>query len=191
MHKFSPSNASRLDSKERAAILDINRILDLTHLEPRTVVADIGSGTGFFAIPAASRVSEGRVYAVDVQSEMHDILSKKISERGIGNIETILSTETLIPLEDGSVDIAYIGNTLHEFSGLHTLVEVSRILRPGGRLIVVDWKKEDSPMGPPLVHRLSESEASALIERSGFHVITIEDQGPYNYIISAVKTLEV
>ncbi|GBE56026.1 MAG TPA: methyltransferase domain-containing protein [Euryarchaeota archaeon] len=188
MHKFPVERAGILDSSERGLILNPDDILDSAELNSDSVVADIGSGTGFFAIPASKRVSEGLVYAVDIQSEMHDILSRKISEEGLGNIETVLSTETLIPLDSESVDIAYIGNTLHELAELHTLSEVFRILRPGGRLIAVDWKKEETPMGPPKSHRLSEIEASALIESAGFTVTTVEDLGPYNYIINAVKS---
>jgi len=190
MHKFSSSNAARLDSKERAQILDIDEILDKCALKPDSVVADIGSATGFFAMPAAKKVSKGKVYAIDIQSEMHSIMSQKISDLKIGNIETILSTETLIPLENNSVDIAYIGNTLHELTDLHTLSEVLRILKNGGRLIVVDWKKEESPMGPPVHHRLSEDEAVDLLKRAGYIVTDVEDQGHYNYIISAVKSLD-
>jgi ubiquinone/menaquinone biosynthesis C-methylase UbiE len=191
MHKFPVERAGILDSAERALILNPEDILDSAELRKDSVIVDVGSGTGFFAIPASKRVPKGIVYAVDIQSEMHDILSRKISDAGLGNIETVLSTETLIPLDSESVDIAYIGNTLHELEGDSTLREIFRILRPDGRLIALDWKKEESPMGPPLSERLSLDEAKIKIENAGFIVTASGEHGPYNYIISAVKSLEV
>jgi ubiquinone/menaquinone biosynthesis C-methylase UbiE len=191
MHKFSPSRAEILDSTARASLLDIEGILDSLELKPDSIIADIGSGTGFFAIPASKRVPKGQIYAIDIQDEMHMTLTDKIDDQKISNIKTILSKENHIPLEGSGVDLAYIGNTLHELKDLYTLKEVHRILKPGSRLIAVDWKKKETPMGPPVNHRLSREEAVEKIESAGFQVTQAGDQGLYNYIIKALKTKEV
>ncbi len=188
MHKFSVERAKILDSAERAAILNPEDILDLAGLHDDSVVADIGSGTGFFSIPASKRVPKGKVYAVDINDGMHGILKEKLHSEKINNIETVTSTEEKIPLNDSEVDFVYIGNTLHELKGDSTLREILRILKPGGSLYVVDWKKEESSMGPPLSERLSINEAKMKIKEAGFSVLSTGNQGPYNYIIKAVKS---
>jgi ubiquinone/menaquinone biosynthesis C-methylase UbiE len=188
MHKFSVENAQILDSSERASILNPEEILDLVELSENSVVADIGSGTGFFTIPASKRVAKGRVYAIDINDGMHRILDEKLLAEKINNVLSVTSTEETIPIDDSEVDFAYIGNTLHELIGDLTLREILRILKPEGTIFVVDWKKEDSPMGPPLRERLSLNEAKMKLGDVGFTVTSAEDQGPYNYIINAAKS---
>ena len=132
-------------------------------------VADIGSGTGFFAVPAVGMVGpKGRVYAIDLSAQMLEDLREKLERAGAGNLETLRSEEDRIPLPDASVDFAFLACVLHELDGPGTLLEVRRILKPGGRLGIVDWKKEESVFGPPKAHRLDEDEARAVLSDAGF-----------------------
>jgi ubiquinone/menaquinone biosynthesis C-methylase UbiE len=191
MHKFPVENAQILDSSERASILNPEDILDSVGPSDDSVIADIGSGTGFFTIPASKRVPKGRVYAFDINPGMHKILEEKLYARKINNVTVVTSTEEEIPLGNSEVDFAYIGNTLHELKDGLTLREVLRILKPTGSLYVVDWKKEDSPIGPPLSERLTLNDAKIKIEKAGYTIVSAEEQGPYNYIIKAAKYKEV
>ncbi len=191
MHKFPVERAGILDSAERASILNPECILDSAEIRKDSVIVDVGSGTGFFAIPASKRVPKGMVYAVDINQGMHSILEKKLRLEKIDNVATVISTEQKIPLADSEADFAYLGNTLHELEGELTLREILRILKPGGLLYALDWKKEESPMGPPLSERLPLNEAKIKIESAGFIVTASGEHGPYNYIISAAKSLEV
>jgi len=108
--KFDPANRAHLDSDARRAYLDPDAILGAFGVGPGTVIADIGAGTGFFAIPAAKRVGpSGRVYALDLEPKMlEDLRAKAGSDAGVDNISILRSEEERIPLPHGSVDVAFL-----------------------------------------------------------------------------------
>lgn len=185
-HKFDVARRAYLDSAERRSFLDAPRILKMFHIDAGMRLADIGAGTGFFAIPAAGLVGpRGRVFAVDVSAEMLEDLRAKLRHEKATNIEAFRSTEDRIPLPDRSVDFAFMGCVLHELDGPGTLLEARRILRPRGRLGVVDWKKEDMEFGPPKAHRLDEEEAKAVLADAGFMPSRTFVAGAYHYGIEA------
>lgn len=185
-HKFRIERRAYLESEERRSYLDASKILQAFRLTPGTQLADIGSGTGFFALPAASLVGpSGHVYAVDLAQEMLEDLRAKLKEREVQNISAVRSTEDRIPLPAASVDFVFLACVLHELDGPGTLRECQRILRPRGRLGIVDWKKEDMEFGPPKAHRLDEAEARVLLSAAGFAPTRTIDAGPYHYGIEA------
>lgn len=184
--KFHPEGRRHLDSQERRKYLDPDRILEAFHVRSGMHIADVGAGVGFFALPAARRVGpEGRVYAIDLSPEMLEDLEETLGTRKVGNVATLLSVEDRIPLDDGSVDFAFLACVLHELAGAATLLECRRILKAGGSLGVVDWKKIEQAEGPPREHRLDESEASAFLEEAGFAPVRTFGVGPYHYGIEA------
>lgn len=149
-------------------------------------VADIGAGTGFFAIPAARAVGEkGRVFAVDLASPMLEDLRRKASKARLTNLEVLRSIEEHVPIPDHSVDLVLLACVLHELDGPGTLPEARRILAARGRLAVVDWKKIDQDEGPPREHRLDEREAAELLGSAGFRVARTFEAGPYHYGLEA------
>ncbi len=185
-HKFHVDRRTYLDSEERHSYLDARAILKALRVRKGMRIADVGAGTGFFALPAAELVGPlGHVDAVDLSPEMLDDLQAKLSARRIGNVTAVLSTEDRVPLADTSVDLALLACVLHELDGPGTLLECRRILRPAGRLGVVDWKKEDMEYGPPKEHRLDEAEASVVLADAGFAPVRTFDAGPYHYGIQA------
>ncbi len=185
-HKFDPLNRAHLDSDERRSYLDPDAILGTFGVGPGCILADIGAGTGFFSLPAAARIGPaGRVYALDVERVMLEDLRTKLAAREVGNVEVFRSEETKLPLPSSSVDIAFLACVLHELDGPGTLRECGRILKPTGRLAVVDWKKIDQEIGPPISHRLDEGQARDLLERSGFTPMRTFEAGRYHYGIEA------
>lgn len=149
-------------------------------------MADVGAGVGFFTLPAARRVGpEGRVYAIDLSPEMLNDLRAKLEDETLANVEAYLSTEDRVPLADASVDLAFLACVFHELAGAGTLMECRRILRPKGRLGVVDWKKIDQEEGPPKEHRLDEAEVAAFLTEAGFAPTRTFEAGPYHYGIEA------
>lgn len=180
-HKFDPANREILHDPERRTWQDPEAILRAFGLLRGMAVADVGCGTGFFALPAAQMVGpEGRVYAADMQEEMLWALMDRLREENVRNVLPVLSLEDLIPLPDTSVDFALLVNALHELRGDGALREVHRILRPHGVLGVVDWKKEAMERGPPVEHRLSLGEARERLARNGFAGEEAE-VGPFHY----------
>ncbi len=185
-HKFDVAHRAYLDSEERQGYLDPERILRTFRVTEGMRLADIGAGTGFFAIPAARLVGlEGHVYAVDLSAEMLEDLQGKLARDGIENLEAMRSTEDRIPLRDASVDFAFLACVLHELDGPGTLLEARRILTTQGRLGIVDWKKEEMPFGPPRAHRLDEREARAILADAGFRPTRTFEAGAYHYGIEA------
>jgi len=172
-----------LDARERYATQDPGHLWDLVGLHEGDVVVDVGAGTGFFAFPASSRVGEqGSVYAVDVSEDLLDLIGERAEAGHFRNLHTVLSTPTRIPLEDGTADVVLLANVLHGVPP-STVAEAVRVLRPGGRLVNVDWKKRETPQGPPVRHRLSPAEASAALRAYGVKRQSSFDLGPYHYVL--------
>ncbi len=175
-----------LDSAERRSYLDPARILREFRLKAGMRVADVGSGTGFFALPAGDLVGpKGRVFAVDLSAEMLEDLQAKLRRGTSENVEAVRSTEDRIPLPDASMDFVFMACVLHELDGPGTLLEARRILKPQGRLGIVDWKKEDMEFGPPKAHRLDEDGARAILRDAGFAPSRTFEAGAYHYGIEA------
>jgi ubiquinone/menaquinone biosynthesis C-methylase UbiE len=182
VHKFDANKAGILDDPERAKILDPDSILEKLELTGEIVLADLGCGTGFFSIPASRRAK--KVFALDIQQEMLEILTDKIKKEKITNIETILSEETSIPLSDRSVNILLMANVFHELEDRSSLLkEVKRVLDLSGRLAIIDWKKIEMDFGPPLQERLAEKEVIDICYENGFTSLEKSNIGPYNYLL--------
>jgi ubiquinone/menaquinone biosynthesis C-methylase UbiE len=151
------------------------------------VLIDLACGFGFFAIPAAEIIgSEGIVYGVDVDDEALGELRAQSARAGLGNVRVKLAAAEDAPLCERCADIVFIGIALHDFKNpFKVLQNAKSTLKKDGRLVNLDWKKESTPFGPPLNIRFSESEAASLIERAGFNIVSIQDSGPYHYVIEA------
>ncbi len=185
-HKFHVDRRAYLDSDERKSYLDAPAILRACRVRKGMRIADIGTGTGFFALPAAELVgADGHVDAVDLSPIMLEDLQGKLARAALGNVTAVLSTEDRIPLADRSVDLAFLACVLHELDGPATLLECHRILRAKGRLAIIDWKKEEMEFGPPKEHRLDESEARTVLADAGFSPTRRFPAGPYHYGIEA------
>jgi ubiquinone/menaquinone biosynthesis C-methylase UbiE len=158
------------------------------HVKPEMKVADVGCGTGFFTIPMAKMVgNKGKVFAIDVQEEMIAILNEKIQKLNIRNVETFVSTEENIPLPNESVDLAFMASVLHELDDHSTVKEVHRFLKPQGVLAVLEWKREETPFGPPIWEHLTPNQTREIIEKVGFEVKNTSPVGPYHYLAISVK----
>ena len=182
VHKFDAKKAGILDSPDRTQFLNPESILDKLRLTGEMVLADLGCGTGFFSIPASRRVN--KVFSLDIQQEMLDILKDKIKKENITNIETILSEESSIPLHDNSVDVLLMSNVFHELEDRKSLLrEAKRVLTNAGRLVIIDWKKIVMDFGPPFEERLNEKEVFEICHENGFTFLEQSSAGPYNYLL--------
>ncbi len=185
-HKFDVRDIEILESSERLQFLNTNTILDKVGLSGEMILADLGCGTGYFTIPASQRVN--KVYALDVQQRMLDILRNKIEKQKISNIQAILSEESHIPLPDNSVDVLLMGNVFHELEDRDSILnEVKRILSGEKKLVIIDWLKIEMDFGPPVEERLTAEEVISVCEDKGFKVQEQSDAGPYNYLLIFVS----
>lgn len=184
MHKYDAGHVDKLLRQERIDSIEPERVLRDASLCDGAVFADIGCGPGFFTIPAAKIVGlRGRVYAIDTQVEMLDALTK----RGLpANVTPIKSDEDEIPLDDETAGLALAAYVLHEAANTAGfLKEIFRILKSGGRLVVIDWKKLQEEHGPPMTERITEAEAAMLIKAAGFINITASSMNASHYMITA------
>lgn len=160
----------KLERPERLEELRPLETLRRIGVQADSVVCDIGAGTGIFTIPAAS-MTRNTVYALEVDQQMLDIIAAKAQQQGLGNVRGLNVHDNQVDIADGTVDVAIMVTVLHELetkTGL--LEEYWRILKPGGKLAVIEFYKRETPMGPPMKMRLSEEDVEALLRPVGLEV---------------------
>ena len=166
-HKFDPENRKKLNSKQRQTVLPPALILGDIGLESHAIWADIGCGTGFFTIPLANEVKQ--VYALDIRAEMLSDLNESLTQLQIHNVKVLQSEENHFPLPNQLVDGILTSLVLHEVNQpIEFFHELDRILQTGGRLVVIEWAKASTEMGPPLDHRLSIQQLDDWALATGF-----------------------
>ncbi|WP_215829676.1 class I SAM-dependent methyltransferase [Pelorhabdus rhamnosifermentans] len=187
-HKFDVKSFAKLDNPERRKSLPADAILHKFDLEDGDVVADVGCGIGYFTFPASSVVGlTGKVLAMDISDEMIEQVRDRAKLCGVTNIETIKIDEQNFLLPDGSVDVEIVFFVLHEAqNALQFIFELNRILKPGGKLALIDWEKKEMPQGPPVTHRIDRQEVISLLAQARFIVKTV-DVGEDFYGLLAIK----
>jgi ubiquinone/menaquinone biosynthesis C-methylase UbiE len=166
-HTFDADRAERLeDAARRYRYLSREELLAALSVAAGDIVADLGSGTGFYTDDVAPHAKT--VYAVDVQSAMHD----RYREKGLpANVETITSDVEGLPLETDRLDAAFSTMTYHEFASPEAIEQVARALRPKGRFVIADWSAEgDGDAGPPADERYAAADAIAALREAGFEI---------------------
>lgn len=129
-------------------------------LAPGMTVADIGAGTGYYTWQLAKRVEPGgRVYAVDVQPEMIAMLDSQKAKRGVRNVVSVLGSETSVKLPPASVDLAIMVDVYHELAyPAEVLDSIVDALKPGGRVVFVEYRAEDPAVAIKPLHKMSEQQ---------------------------------
>lgn len=137
-------------------------------LNPADIVADLGAGTGYFSFRLSSLVPEGKVLAVDIQPEMLAMIEQTKAERGINNIETLLASETDPHLAPASIDLALLVDAYHEFSYPYEVMRaVTRALKPGGRVVLVEYRGENPFVLIKPLHKMTQRQARREMARVG------------------------
>lgn len=188
-HKFDAKNKHKLDNEQRRKLLPPEQTLISLGLQEGDIMADIGCGIGYFSIPASEIVGEdGKIFAMDISSEMLKDVEIKIIENHISNMETVLTEENNLKLEDNKVTFAFISLVLHEANEKGNFIsEIKRILSPEGKIAIVEWEKINSDFGPPIDHRLNKMDLVEILNALGFSNISIIEIGMNFYGIVAEK----
>ncbi len=152
--------------------LDPSQILPYADLARGSVIADFGCGNGFYPVAAAKIAGEnGQVYAVDIKDEALGATMSAAKHAGLKNIYVIKYNleNPGVPIKENSCDAAILAGILH-LSKLqkNILRETYRVLKSGGKAIVIEWKKEPLPFGPGINSRISPQESSGLFAAAGF-----------------------
>ena len=168
--------------REREELPD--RVIQALELSPSDVIADIGAGTGYFSFRISPHVPQGKVYAVDIQPEMLDMIRRRMRDEGVDNIEPVLGTVTDPHLPENSVDVAIIVSSYHEFSHPREMMEhIVRALKPGGRFVLVEYRGEDDTIPVSPLRRMTEDQAIKEMRVVGLRWKTTRDILPQQHFI--------
>lgn len=169
-HVMGFQAAPWLERPKREEEERLNKLVKLLNLKPGMVVADVGAGSGVISIMMAHEVgAEGKVIAVDIQKEMLQLLGEKLSHINVKNVELVLGTEKSPKLKAESVDLAIMVDVYHEFRFPFEMIEeLSKALKPGGRVAFVEYRREDPDVPIKLVHKMSEAQVKKEISQPEF-----------------------
>ena len=177
--------AGWLERPEREDEEAPSKALDALDLKPGMVVADIGAGSGYYASRIAKRVgATGRVYATDIQPGMIEILDRRIKSEGLSNVTTILGGMDDPRLPAASIDLAIMVDVYHELQQPQLFLQrLKPAFKPGGRLVLLEFRKEDPNVPILEVHKMSVAEVKAELEHEGFIIDRVIDVLPWQHII--------
>jgi ubiquinone/menaquinone biosynthesis C-methylase UbiE len=177
--------ADWLDREERDIEEAPDEALDALDIQPGSTVADIGAGSGYMTVRMAKRVGPaGRVYAEDIQPQMIDLLRARLAREKITNVVPVLGALDDPKLPPASIDLMLLVDVYHEFSEpVKMLAGMRAALRPGGRLVLLEYRKEDPSIPIRFEHKMSVAEAKAEIEAAGFTLTKVDGRLPRQHIL--------
>ena len=168
--------------------IDLKKLISMLHLKDETELLDVGCGVGNYAVAIAAEMgTHGTVHAVDLWEGGIEELNRKILVQNIPNICPYLADAAeRIPLEQESIDICLMATVLHDFArgGIEAgvLREVHRVLKPEGRVAVLELNKDDDPPGPPKNIRLSPLDVHRLLDKHNFNMLKTEEMGEHCHL---------
>lgn len=176
---------ARMEEPARAEWQKPDQVVAALQLKPGQTACDIGAGPGYFALRMARAVgAEGRVFAVDVEPRILEVLQQRLAAAGARNITPVLALPDDALLPRAACDLILIVDTYHHFpDGPAYLQRLSRALRPGGRVVNIDFHKRELPVGPKLAHKVSREAFLDDAAKAGFALAREETFLPYQYFL--------
>jgi SAM-dependent methyltransferase len=163
------------------------RVVEALQLKPGQLVADVGAGTGYFTVRLAKSPAAPRVYAVDIEASMVEYVKQRAAREGLKNVVAVQAGADRTNLPE-PVDLVLVVDTYHHIPNrVAYFTALKSLMRPGGRLAIVDFRK-GSPSGPPEEFRFTPAQISAELANTGFALQTSHDFLPrQNFLIYAVR----
>ena len=187
--RFAPvmgyQGADGLERAEREDEEAPDVALNVLKIAKGSAVADIGAGSGYITEKLAARVGpSGRVFANDVQPQMLDLLARRLARRKITNVTLVQGDIDDPRLADASVDVEIMVDVYHEFSRPQAMLRHLRdALKPGGRLVLLEYRKEDPTIPIRPEHKMSVAEAKLEVEAEGFALAKADESLPRQHIL--------
>ena len=178
---------------KKTVLFDIDKILAKISISERQKVAELGCGNfGFFVFPLARLVGkQGVVYAVDILKEALREIKTQAESYNLKQIKPVWSDLEVFKatkIETESLDSATLINVLSQLNKkLGALKEASRLIKVGGKILVIDWKSEDIPLGPSPEKRINEKELEDISSKLGLKINEKFEAGPYHYGLVLTK----
>lgn len=185
LHQDPKAYIAMLDDPARDAYQMPHEVATALKLKKGEAIADLGAGSGYFTFRLAHHVgAAGRVYAVDVNADLIVHLNRRIRDLQLKNVVTILAAPDDPLLADASVDRFFICDTWHHIEDHpRYLALLKKMLKPGGQIVMVDFKKAQTPMGPPMEMRIDRADLVKEMEKNGFRVAAEHTFLPYQYFL--------
>jgi SAM-dependent methyltransferase len=159
-------------------------IVDLLDLPEDAIVADLGAGTGYLAVPLAAAVPAGEVLAVDIQPEMLELLRQKLAETGTENIQPIQGVPDDPHLPPDSVDLALMVDAYHEFAfPREMMTHLVSALKPGGRVVLAEYRAENPLILIKRLHKMSENQVRQEMRAVGLQWLKTDESLPQQHLI--------
>jgi SAM-dependent methyltransferase len=188
-HRFDHADqwAKVWDTPERDAWQKPDLVLAALELRPKLVIADIGAGTGYFAVRLARAVPDGQVIATDIEPDMVRHITERAAREGLPNLRAVVTPPTDPQLAPASVDRILVVDVWHHIDDRVAYARaLARALRPGGKVAIVDFKLE-STHGPPPEHRLPPGEILAALGAAGLDATVSPTALPEQYIVIGTR----
>jgi len=184
-HETTSGYIQHLEDPHRIEWQKPDEVMAKLRLKPGEAVADLGAGSGYFTLRFATAVGpQGKVYAVDILPGMLDYIRQRAQTEGIKNIELVQALPHDPKLPPASVDMIFICDTLHHISDRPTYYPLLvKALRPGGRLVNIDFYKRPMSFGPPLAMKIRKQDMIGEAKAAGFHVVDDFDFLPDQYFL--------
>jgi FkbM family methyltransferase len=181
--------ANWLERPEREQEEGSTLLLSRLQLKAGMMVADVGAGTGYYARRIAKIVApKGKVYAVDVQPEMIAMLTERAQLSGITNLVPVLATVKSTQLKPNSIDLALMVDVYHELEfPFEVLASIVTALKPGGRLVFVEYRAEDSSVPIKALHKMTEAQVRKEAEVHALRFVRTDASLPWQHLIVFAK----
>jgi len=176
-HFMGPGGIPWLDRPEREDEEQPAKVIEALELKGGEVIADVGAGSGYFTFRLAPKVGEkGKILAVEIQDEMIAELKKRIDKNKVTNVETVKCTESDPRLPEAGVDIVLMVDVYHEIAfPYEVMTAIRKALKPGGRMVFIEYRKEDPKVPIKEVHKMSIEQLKKEMAVVGLdHVKTVD-----------------
>jgi len=177
-----------LEREEREMEENTTQLLKNLSVKPGMLVADIGAGSGYHSALLSKMVGNGKVFAVDVEPEMIAYLNARIKQEKLSRIVPVLSTEKNVALPENTVDIILLVDVYHEFSFPYEMaLSMRSALKPGGKLVLVEFRAEDLTVPIKTIHKMSEKQSVKELKAAGFKFEQNMDNLPWQHCMVFTK----
>ena len=185
--KFDPQKLQKLNNPQRLKDIPPNYIWGKLNIEKTNVLVEIGAGTAFFSIAFLQYAKPTKIYACDLSEVMINWIKENVVPRH-PKIVPVKTKEDSIPLDGGIADLVFMINLHHELDNpTMTVQESYRILRPGGNIFIVDWKKKKMTEGPPEQIRCLPEQVNKQLVSAGFKHVDFFNELPKHFLIVGKK----
>jgi SAM-dependent methyltransferase len=188
---FEPGHAPNLEAPARLEALPPATVVSLLDLAGDETVVDYGAGTGIYTVALAAALPRGRLIAVEALSELAEALRARLTPELAARVEVVVTAANDVPAPDGLAERVVMVDVLHHlYDQPAALAQVTRLLRPGGLFVVVDWADVERPVGPPPGHVLGLGRVREIVAGMGLEERVAHGPGtllPYHLVLTATK----